>query len=412
MYHSLAAGVPSINLDTWLLPRNAIVELLSRAMRSADIGIIEGVMGLFDGRSGEGETGSTAELAKLLNLPVVLVIDAAKAAASVAATALGFRMFDPEVNIAGIILNKVGSAKHYDLCEEALVQRGFRVFGYLPAKSELTISERHLGLVPTVESDTAVITQKNLVSQIQATIDYRELLDIAEEVRPPLNASDSIFPLESVRPTVKIGIARDKAFSFYYEDNLALLEAWGAEIVSFSPLLDSHIPKDVSALYIGGGFPEMYAKELSANQEMLSSIKQAALKGMPIYGECGGLMYLGKQLIDMAGTAHPMVGAIPASTRLQGSKLTIGYRRIKALRDTMLLARGDVVRGHEFHWSALDNLPEKDAAYSILDVPEREEGFIVDNVLASYVHLHFATSPGLAQRFISAAKKFQAGLHA
>ena len=402
-YHTQASGRTSRNLDTWLVPHNGIVELFHRACDGADIAIVEGVMGLYDGHSASDEAGSTAELAKLLGLPVVLVIDASGAARSVAAMTLGYMNFDPGLNLAGVIFNGIGSEGHFDICRQAVIDAiGLTVLGYLPKRDDLTLPERHLGLVPTPEKPLDRDFLDRLFAQAEATLDIGGLLQIAGSAAPP-TITASLFPERRNDASVRIAIARDKAFNFYYQDNLDLLEAWGAELAPFSPASDGVLPDDIDGVYIGGGFPEMYAAELSRNAPMLDSIRGAGERGLPIYAECGGLMYLGRSLRGFDGDGHGMVGLLPFDSIMENN-LTLGYRTVRALADSPLLERGDEVRGHEFHWSSLDGEPEAEAAYMILE-QERRGGFIAGNVLASYVHLHFASRPGMAQRFIEYCKK-------
>jgi cobyrinic acid a,c-diamide synthase len=403
-YHTVAAGRPSRNLDTWMLPRDAIVELFRRASSDVDIAIVEGVMGLYDGHSASDEAGSTAELAQILGLPVVLIIDASGAARSTAAMALGYRNFDPNLNLAGVIFNGIGSESHYDMCREAVsTATGLRVLGYLPKRPDLTLPERHLGLVPTPENPLPRDFIDNLTSQIEKTIDLNGMLQLARKAAPP-KVMPTLFPRRQHAPSVRIGIARDKAFSFYYQDNLDLLAAWGAELVPFSPLADRALPTDIGGLYIGGGFPEMYAAELTQNSSMLTSIREAGQKGLPIYAECGGLMYLGRSLRDFDGVRHKLAGLLPVESSMKDAKLNLGYRTVRALADNPVLKRGEEVRGHEFHWSQIGGDLKEQAAYLILE-QKRKEGFCTGSVLASYIHLHFASRPGMTQRFISCCKK-------
>jgi len=402
-YHTVAAGRPSRNLDTWLLPRDAIVELFRRASSGIDIAIVEGVMGLYDGHSASNERGSTAELAKILGLPVILVVDASGAARSTAAMALGYRDFDPNLNLAGVIFNGIGSESHYDMCREAVAVTGLKVLGYLPKRPDLTLPERHLGLVPTLENPLPRDFTDNLASQIEKTIDLNGLLQIALKATPP-KVAPSLFPRRKHESSVRIGIARDKAFSFYYQDNLDLLAAWGAELAPFSPLRDRALPSDIGGIYIGGGFPEMYAAELAQNRSMLTSIREAGRKGLPIYAECGGLMYLGRSLRDFDGVQHNLVGLLPIESSMKDAKLSLGYRTVRALADNPVLQRREEVRGHEFHWSQIGSESDDQPAYLILE-QKRKEGFCIGSTLASYIHLHFASRPGMAQRFISYCKK-------
>ena len=400
-YHQLACGVPSRNLDTWLLPHPTVSELFQRASARGDISVIEGVMGVFDGHSSLTEEGSTAQLAKLLNLPVILVADAAKVARSVAAEVLGYQQFDPDLRIAGVILNGVGGPRHMEFCQPQIeATTGLPVIGYLPRREEFLQPERHLGLIPTVEGTVVQEWYDAVIKQIEETIDLDQVLQIAATANP-LKVSSQVFP-EQIQPKrAKIAIARDKAFSFYYQDSLDLLEAWGADLVTFSPLEDRCLPEGIGGIYIGGGFPEMFARELSENAPMLSAVSEAVKRDMPVYAECGGLMYLGESLSDLEGKQHPMVGAIPVVSSMNARRLHLGYRQIEACTDGPLLLQGEQVRGREFHWSVLARPPgEGQSVYKVIGQDGRPEGFQTGSVWASYIHVHLGSKPSLARRFV------------
>ena len=405
-YHQLACGVPSRNLDTWLLPHPTVCELFQRASARGDISVIEGVMGVFDGHSSLTEEGSTAQLAKLLDVPVILVADAAKVARSVAAEVLGYQQFDPDLRIAGVILNGVGGPRHMEFCQPQIeATTGLPVIGYLPRREEFLQPERHLGLIPTVEGTVVQEWYDAVIQQIEETIDLDRVLQIAATASS-LQVSPQVFP-EQIQPKrAKIAIARDKAFSFYYQDSLDLLEAWGADLVPFSPLEDSCLPEDIGGIYIGGGFPEMFARELSENAPMLSAVSEAVKRDMPVYAECGGLMYLGKSLSDLEGKQHPMVGAIPVVSSMNERRLHLGYRQIEARTDGPLLRQGEQVRGHEFHWSVLEHPPgEGQSVYKVIDQDGRPEGFQMGSVWASYIHVHLGSKPSLARRFVDVCSR-------
>ena len=400
-YHQLACGVPSRNLDTWLLPHLTVSELFHRADAQGDISIIEGVMGVFDGHSSLSEEGSTAQLAKLLDTPVILVADAAKVARSVAAEVLGYQQFDPDLRIAGVILNGVGGPRHLEFCQPQIeASTGLPVLGYLPRREELVQPERHMGLIPTIEGTVAEAWYDALIQQVEETIDLDRIVQIAATANPS-KPEPQVFPHSKQRQTARIAIARDKAFSFYYQDSLDLLEAWGAELVPFSPLEDSSLPQGVGGLYIGGGFPEMFARELSENAPMRASVLAAINKDLPVYAECGGLMYLGKTLSDLDGKQFPMVGAIPVVSSMNDRHLHLGYREVEARSDGPLLETGERVRGHEFHWSVLEQSPDPEqSAYNVIDQEGRPEGFHMGSVWASYIHIHLGSKPSLAKRFV------------
>ena len=406
-YHSAVCALPCRNLDTWLLEQAAVVELFHRAMKNKDIAVVEGVMGLFDGFRGESEEGSTAHVAKLLGLPVILVVDASAAARSVGAMALGFKSFDPALNVTGVILNGIAGERHLEFIRPSLEQIGVSLLGYLPKRPEFALPERHLGLIPTVEGKVSLDFYSRLAEQVERTIDVERILRLAAPIH--LSAPDIplLFPESPKAAKVAIAVAKDKAFNFYYPDSLDLLEAWGAEIVSFSLLEDGELPSGVSGVYIGGGFPELYARELAENSSMRCSLQKAAQRGLPIYAECGGLMYLGESIEGSEGKSYPMVGVLPCCSSMKGSRLTLGYRNVSALDDNPLMSTGESVRGHEFHLSALKGEPRGSAAYDVLDQPGRKEGFRYRNTLASYIHLHFGSRRSLASAFVEFCSKWK-----
>ena len=410
-YHQVACGVPSRNLDTWLLPHPTVLELYAKASARRQISVVEGVMGLFDGHSSLDEEGSTAQLAKLIGAPVILVADASKVARSVAAEVLGYQQFDPALNVAGVILNGVASDRHLEFCQPQIeATTGLPVLGYLPRRAEFEQPERHLGLIPTVEGTVARQWYDALIAQIEETIDVGRIAELAGMVAPPAPSAHpdlvegrhpQVYPSEPQPKRAVIAVAQDKAFNFYYQDSLDLLEAWGAEIVPFSPLEDASLPEGAGGVYLGGGFPEMFAAELSANRPMLDSIRQAAERGVPIYGECGGLMYLGRSLTGFDEVAYPMTGLIPAVSAMSQSRLSLGYREVEARSDGPLLSAGQQVRGHEFHWSTLEQPPQDDeSVYRVVNQGRRPDGFRVGSVWATYVHVHLGSAPGLALRFV------------
>lgn len=422
-YHRLAAGQPCRNLDTWMVPPERTASLFARACRDADVAVIEGVMGLYDGFGYEEDTGSTAHVACLLAAPVVLVIDAQKMARSAGAVALGYQQFAPDVQIAGIIVNRVGSESHGTGVRRAIEQAtGLSVLGWLTHDDALQVPEAHLGLVPTEEAgdwqhfiDAAAVT-------VEKYLDVDRLLGLAESaatfvdahplhslVHGPSSDVPHMRPRKGDRP--RIAVARDAAFSFYYEDNLDLLQAAGAELISFSPLDDGALPVDTEALYIGGGFPERYAGDLAANKRMLQAIRDAQAAGIPIYAECGGFMYMMEQIVDHDGVSHAGVGLVPGRAVMQNWRVRIGYCEVTAPAGNWLLPTCETARGHTFHWSdwhalGVGEVPSARAAWHI--VPRcggdlQPEGYADGNLLASYVHLHFAWNPAIASRFVLTA---------
>jgi cobyrinic acid a,c-diamide synthase len=410
-YHSLAAGRPCRNLDTWMVPPERVCALFAHASQDADLAIVEGVMGLYDGFAYMDDSGSTAQVAKLLGAPVVLVLDASHMARSAAALALGYQRFDPELPLAGYIVNQVGGQAHGQGVAAAIQRAtGLPVLGWLPRDPGLEIPERHLGLVPTAEPGPHTAHRTDWQAFIEAAadqvaryLDLERLLAIARQA-PALTAPD-LATLFGGRRGV-IGVARDEAFSFTYQDNLDLLQAAGAEIVFFSPLRDATLPPGAAGVLLSGGFPELYAEQLAANTAIHQALRQAHRRGVPIYAECGGLMYLTETITDLEGREHTMVGLLPGRSAMT-SRLTLGYRLARAAGDSWLLAAGDIVRGHEFHYSTWeDRPPDLPPAYHLLP-PDGQgepypEGACLGNLWASYVHLHFWAKPELAANFVAA----------
>ncbi|MFT4113231.1 cobyrinate a,c-diamide synthase [Silvibacterium sp.] len=398
-HHTAICGRISRNLDTWMLPLEANREIFAQASRGADVAIVEGMMGLFDGKSGEGERGSAAEIAKLLDLPVVLVLDAAKSARSIAAVVKGFESFDPELRFAGIVLNGVSSDGHSRMLESAITAvTAIPLLGRFPANPALTIPERHLGLRTVEEEHPSTDRNARFAEAARQYLDLAPLLQRSHG-SPTLAASTPV----ATEVKVRIGVARDKAFSFYYEDNFDLLRACGAEIVPFSPLSDHALPRDLDALYFGGGYPELHAEQLGANHAMIAAIRSFAESGRAIYAECGGMIYLGQSITTLDSQALPMAGVLPLSFEMTQRLVQFGYVDIEFTEDCLLGPRGLTVRGHSFHYSRLtqnDALPTSYRVQYSLSGKTEPEGFLYKNVLASYIHLHFRGNAVLAQSFV------------
>lgn len=405
-----AASRPCYNLDTWMMPPQRMLDMFCATAASADIAVIEGVMGLYDGYNSTSDLGSTAEVAKLLQAPVVLIIDAWAMARSAAAVVLGFQRFDPHVNIGGVIANRVGSAGHASLLREAIEsETGIPLLGYLKNDPEIGIPERHLGLIPTAEQRITPERLELLVQRFGETCQRNRLIALAQQAPPLESSSSTLFSLSQTPPGfVPIALAQDEAFNFYYPDTLDLLRHAGAQLIPFSPLHDAQLPAGACGLYIGGGFPEEYASGLSANESMRVAIANLLQQNMPCYGECGGLMYLCQSIRIPSGEELPMVGAIARRSLMSSGStgLVIGYREVTSLHDTLLTRQGEVVRGHEFHYSSLDQpFEEEEAAYHLVP-DERAEGFARGNLLVTYVHLSFSGFPVAAQRFVTAASEW------
>ncbi len=411
MYHTAATGRPSRNLDAWMLPPAAVQLVFARAAATADVSIIEGVMGLFDGAGADPLDGSTAQMALLLAAPVILVVDCSHMSVSAAAVVHGFHTFMSKVNIAGVICNRVGGERHAAWLREAIMQYGVPVLGCLPHLPDLVIPERHLGLLTVDERPQAVQTFLDKAREAMARhVDLAAVVALAETA-PPLPLPDNAgLPAASSDAVVRIGVARDEAFCFYYADNLDALRAAGAEVVWFSPLRDVVLPPGISGLYFGGGYPELYAAALGANRPLLAAVRKAHAQGMPIYAECGGLMYLTEALEDTEGQRHPMVGLIPGICRMK-RRLTMGYREVRLAADGLLGAAGQRLRGHEFHYSTWQRPEGAPPAYVIeprhpAEEP-RAEGFAGGHLHASYIHLHFGQDEWLAAQMVTRCRRWQ-----
>lgn len=402
-YHTLATGRPSRNLDSWFVGDPVIQELFLRGCRGADLAIVEGVMGFYDGFGALEERGSTAHIAKTLNAPVILIVNAAKMARSAAAIVKGYQTLDPQTQIKGVILNNIGSESHFVMVKEAIeFYTQVPVVGFLPKNGNFTLPERHLGLVMAGEQEKLEQIFANLVEQIEKSIDLDLLLEILESSMPLEQPRESIFP-SGLSQKILLGVARDDAFNFYYQDTLDLLEAYGAELVYFSPLKDKSLPVGIDGLYIGGGYPELFAQQLADNKEIRQVIKAAGEEGLPIYAECGGLMYLTREIKDFAGNIFPMVGLLGARAAMQQKREAMGYMNLEVLEDNFLSSKGDALKGHEFHWSKLED-PDEDLVYLYSSSKRgkiKKEGLKYKNVLASYTHIHFGSQPKLAENFIN-----------
>ncbi len=405
-YHRAATGRPSYNLDTWLTGVEATFRRFTASARDADIAVVEGVMGLFDGRKDTCDTASTAEVARLLAAPVVLVVDVARMGQSAAAVVAGFARLDPRVRVAGVILNRVASADHERTVRGAIAAwTDVPVLGAVPPDAALALPTRHLGLVPAPEARVEIAALGEVVARY---VDVDTLLALARGAGP-LPEAEGVAPeppserLPRPRDArMRLGLALDEAFSFYYPEALTALAEMGVAVVPFSPLAESDLPPDVDALYFGGGYPEVFAARLAANVSMLRATRRAAESGLPIYAECGGLMYLGETCRDAAGTEHALVGALPVRTAMGEARAQLGYRSVEMLRDTLLGRQGTRLRGHEFHWSRLlDPVPPERAAYCIEEQPERVEGFATEMLLASYVHVPLGAQPEALAWFVA-----------
>jgi cobyrinic acid a,c-diamide synthase len=410
MYHTAATGRPSRNLDPWMLSTDKVQKLFTRASEGASLSIVEGVMGLFDGYGSDLFQGSSAQVACLLNTPVILVIDCSKMSGSAAALVHGFNTFYDRIHLAGVICNRVGSTLHGKWLTEAIEKRNsIPVLGCVPRLPALQVPERHLGLFTVAERPDAVREFIHQAALLLADhIDLERLLKIAHTAELLPNPAETEPPLP--QPTIRLAVAQDEAFCFYYEDNLDELRRCGAELISFSPLEDKHLPDGISGLYFGGGYPELYAERLSQNSGMLSQVLTFCRQNMPVYAECGGLMYL-TQGFRSNESNYPLIGALPGWCEMSG-KLTMGYREVVTSQPNLLVSSGECLRGHEFHYSHWQVEDALRSAYQVLprsvEGTFQPEGYVDHNLLASYIHLHFGQNPQLAHNLIDRCRAWQA----
>ncbi|MBW1974097.1 MAG: cobyrinate a,c-diamide synthase [Deltaproteobacteria bacterium] len=416
--HELVTGVRSRNLDGWMLTQSYNTALFGWASREKDVAIVEGVMGIYDGFDGKSEAGSTAQMAKWLDLPVVLVVDCRSMARSVAALVHGFVDFDKDLRWVGIVLNRVGSEKHYEYLKEALAPMSDKipVLGWIPAERELTLPERHLGLVTAEETPLDAFWKERALKLIENHIDVqmllrRSILTGAGTVRfVPEKPWANIIEYGRIE-NVNIAVPRDSAFCFYYADNLDILKDCGAELVEFSPLAGETIPYEASALYVGGGYPEVHADKLVQNRSFFERIRAMAVQGCPIYAECGGLMILSKYIKTKKGNdevSFSMAGLFPFGVRMLPRRRALGYVVVRFLEDCILGGRNQTVRGHEFHYSDVEG--EIGGVKRVFEVKKNErelarmEGYSIGQVLASYVHQHWGSNPHVPVTFLQKAR--------
>jgi cobyrinic acid a,c-diamide synthase len=409
MFHAYVTGRPCRNLDPVLTSEPYVQKCFARHTQGVEFALVEGVMGLFDGVNQLAISNyqlpipfaSTGHIVRLLDLPVLLVIDCSRLSGSVAAIAHGFRSFDPKIKLAGVVLNRVGSDRHLQLLKDALEPLQIPILGVLRRQDNISIPDRHLGLVPTGELSQLDGIIDQLAHLGESCFDWEQLLPLLKSNTVGAGFSNSLSVGETslINPACRIAVARDRAFNFYYADNLDLLQQLGAELVFWSPLTEE-LPKGIRGLYFGGGFPEVFAQQLAENKLARESVRNAILTGMPTYAECGGLMYLCEQIVDFENQSWSMVGILPTTAEM-GGRLTLGYRQATALQESPILPAGATVWGHEFHRSrvsekAIKPLFEIRGYHSSVT----EEGWRLHQVHASYVHLHFGARPEIPKQFI------------
>jgi cobyrinic acid a,c-diamide synthase len=415
-YLALASGRPCYNLDGWMAGREHVCRLFERAAADADVALVEGVMGLFDGADVATDEGSTAEIARWLDAPILLVVNVHGMARSLAALVRGFAIFEPDLRIRGVVANHCGSERHAEWLADTLQAAGLPpLVGAIPRGAFPQLASRHLGLVTADERLLPEAVLDSLANALEQHLSLETLF--------PGKTGDTIpifkenwygvprFPgygVPGFPARLRIGAARDAAFHFYYQDLFDTLATAGCETVFFSPLSDRRLPEGISGLYLGGGYPEAHAEALAANGEILAAIREYAASGKPLYAECGGLMYLSRGLLEAGGRFHPFLGILPARTRMLDGKKALGYVEITLTADSLWGRCGDVFRGHEFHYSELIDDPVADPAWRTVYALRRRrsetaeaEGFQKEAILASYTHLYYASLPAAIDHFIA-----------
>ncbi len=404
-FHYFAAGRHSRNLDSFMLNKQALLESFCRNFKNADIAVIEGKTGLYDSSDAINEKGSVAEISKILKSPVILVVDSERLNRTIAAIVLGYKLFDPDVDLRGVILNKAGSERHRKRIKTAVEKLAkTRVFGIIP-RTKISMPYRHLGLVTAYEREDLDKLLDELAGIIEKHVDVESLIKIA------YNAPHIEFPEisedEVLRKDVKIGVIRDEVFSFYYQDNIDELSKY-ADIIYLNSIKDKKLP-DIDALYIGGGFPEVFAEQLEKNKKLREKIFEFCISGRPVYAECGGLMYLGKS-IEIDGEEYEMVGILPLKTTMHKRFQAQGYCVYKAVKSCIIARKNQTLIGHEFHYSKPELLGKAEFAFAVKrgkGICDGKDGIMVENTLANYLHVHFLSDKSIVKRFINQTKKIK-----
>ena len=417
-HHQRAAGRISHNLDGWMLSSEMNQKLVWESAAARDLAVIEGVMGLFDGYGSCSEDGSTAQIAKWIGSSVILVIDASSLSRSAAALIQGYIQFDPDLSVVGVICNRIGGSSHLQRIREATGDLPVEILGGIPRDSSIEIKQRHLGLWMSKEDDLGEEYIERLATLVETHIDLDRVLELAPPLDLPFRGSAQVaFPgstQDRESQPVRLGLAQDAAFCFYYAKNLELLEQAGAELISFSPRRDP-LPKGLDGLYLGGGYPELYASELASNHLLLQEIREFSQAGHPIYGECGGLIYLSQGIQTKSGQRYPLAGILPFWTQMAG-KRTLGYTQVEVTTPNCIFPGGQIARGHRFHYSEIisatidtesTSKPKPDLCYQTSGWGRagNPEGYQIRQTLASYVHLHFASNSAFALAFVQGCRE-------
>ncbi|APH05073.1 cobyrinate a,c-diamide synthase [Bacillus weihaiensis] len=410
-YHTAVTKRASRNLDSWMLPKETVIDIFTHGSIGADISIIEGVMGFFDGKNPKHNVGSTADISMITQSPVLLVVNCASMARSAAAIVKGFQVLSEGANIVGVIANKVGSEGHYKLVKTAIEQEcGIPVVGYMKRELDIEIPERHLGLIPSIERGELDPFFQKLGDLVDSTVDMEQLFELAKAPTLQQTANPSLFSKRN-SPSIKLGIAKDEAFNFYYPENLEILQSHGAELVFFSPIRDKELPNELDGIYLGGGFPEEYASKLAENKEMIFSVKQAIENGLPTLAECGGFMYLTSSITTTKKETYQMVDLIPGQVHMQTKLAALGYREITGHSRNFLLSERHQAKGHEFHYSTFHSKADTEFLHAYETKGMRgikKEGYVKGNLVAGYTHFHFASCLEMVKRWIKACEEHKA----
>lgn len=400
-YHTAVTNRVSRNLDSWMLKKDTVLDIFAHGSQGADISIIEGVMGFFDGKNPKTNEGSTADISMIIKSPVILVVNCASMARSAAAIVKGFQALGEDTNIVGVIANRVGSEGHYKIVKTAIEQEcNVPVVGYLKRELDIEIPERHLGLIPSIERGDLDSFFDTLSEKVLETIDVDQLFELSTAKPINTNMIPSLFDKKK-ESSVTIAVAKDAAFNFYYPENLEILQSYGAAIVYFSPLANEPLPENVDGLYLGGGFPEEFAKELSHNGVAKETIRNAIDKGLPTIAECGGFMYLTESIETTQNTIHQMVGVIPGKVKMQSKRAALGYREITGQPNNFFINENEIARGHEFHYSTFEADLEIPHAYETKGMRGmKKDGYLKGNLVAGYTHFHFGSCPEIVGNWI------------
>lgn len=412
-FHSHITGRKSRNLDLFMMGEEGVKYSFIKNMKNADIGVVEGVMGMFDGASTQKDTGSTAHLSKVLKAPVLLIIDGSGIAASAAAMVKGYMTYDPEVEVSGVLVNKVSGDHHYQLIKTA-IERDLHIpcLGYLKKNPDIQLGSRHLGLVPAGELASLNAKIETLGEMALETIDLDAIYELTEGMNPLQTAFE--LPLMQEHESIRIAIARDRAFNFYYEDNLDYLRELGGELVEFSPLEDSELPEQIHGLVIGGGFPEVFAEELTANEKMRKALHEAIEDGLPTYAECGGFMFLNQQIVNFRNESFEMLQIFNGVSEMTSRLQRFGYVDVELNQDTVIGQKGWKLKGHEFHRSLVTGINNAEFAYNVQKIrdgkllKEWKGGASKGNVLGAYAHMHFYACPPMSHYFIGKCLTYKA----